>query len=95
MTDRGPQGPPMMETMLRVQFDPAQRRQALVTRMLELRTLIPQFEEEKARLEGMITLLDEIAPPVQQFPGPVPTESDGPPPGLEDTGEDSSGEPEM
>ena len=85
----------MNEMMLRVKFDPAQRRQALVTRLLELRTLIPQFEEEKARLEGMIALLDEIAPPVQQFPGPTITASDGPPAGLDDEGGESSGEPEM
>ena len=85
----------MPETMVRIKFDPAQRRQTLMARLLELRALIPQFEEEKARLEGMITLLDEIVPPVQQFPGPVITESDGPPPGTEDTGEESSGEPEI
>ena len=83
----------MPETMLRVNFNPAQRREALVARLLELRTLIPQFEEEKARIEGMVTLLDEIAPPVQQFPGPVITESDGPPPGAEDTEDGSNGKP--
>ena len=46
--------------------------------------------EEKARIEGMITLLDEINPPVQQFPGPVMTEGDGPP-GEADDG--SNGKP--
>ena len=48
------------ETMLRCSFDPAQRRQEMVARLMELRLLIPQFEEEKARLEGAISLLDEI-----------------------------------
>ena len=58
----------MPETMVRVQFDPVQRRAELVSRLIELRSLIPQFEEEKARIEGMVTLLDEIT----QTAGPIP-----------------------
>ena len=92
MDDRGPQGPPNIETMLRVGFDPAQRREGLVARLLELRTLIPQFEQEKARIEGMVTLLDEISPPVQQFPSPVITEGTDSPPGAEDD-DGSNGKP--
>ena len=52
------------ETMLRCPFDPVQRRQQMVSRLMELRLLIPQFEEEKARLEGAISMLDEIGAPV-------------------------------
>ena len=53
----------MGEVILRVGFDPAQRRQQLVHRLLELRSLIPQLEDEKSRIEGMVTLLDEISKP--------------------------------
>jgi hypothetical protein len=42
--------------------------------LFELRSLIPQFEEEKARIEGMVTLLDEIVPPVVAGPGLVVAE---------------------
>ena len=64
----------MPETMVRVQFDPVERRQSLVSRLIELRTLIPQFEEEKARIEGMVTLLDEITQTVVAGPGLVVSE---------------------
>ena len=50
------------ESMLRCPFDPAQRRGEMFARLVELRVLIPQMEEEKARIEGAITLLDEIVP---------------------------------
>ena len=62
----------MPETMVRVQFDPVQRRAELVSRLIELRSLIPQFEEEKARIEGMVTLLDEITQTAGPIPVPVP-----------------------
>ena len=65
----------MPETMVRIQFDPVQRRAELVSRLIELRSLIPQFEEEKARIEGMVTLLDEMIPPVVAGPGLVAEES--------------------
>ena len=64
----------MPETMVRVQFDPVERRQDMTRRLIELRMLIPQFEEEKARIEGMITLLDEMIPPVVAGPGLVAEE---------------------
>ena len=64
----------MPETMVRIQFDPVQRRAELVSRLIELRSLIPQFEEEKARIEGMVTLLDEITQPVVAGPGLVVSE---------------------
>ena len=64
----------MPETMVRIQFDPAQRRQELVARLIELRALIPNLEEEMARIEGMVTLLDEIIPPVVAGPGLVVSE---------------------
>ena len=65
----------MPETMVRVQFDPVQRRQSLVTRLFELESLIPKLMEEKARIEGMIMLLDEMIPPVVAGPGLVAEES--------------------
>ena len=67
MADATPGPKPIPEaqgdTMIRCPFDPAQRRQEMVSRLMELRLLIPQFEEEKARLEGAISMLDEIGAP--------------------------------
>ena len=63
----------MPETMVRVQFDPAQRRQDRVARLFQLRSMIPELQEEKARIEGMVTLLDEVVPPVVAGPGLVAT----------------------
>lgn len=75
--------PKAPETMMRINFDPATRRQQLLSRMLELRTLIPQLEEELHGIQGKIQLLDEISPP-QQMMGPgFMAEGDGPPPGAE------------
>lgn len=48
------------ETMLRCPFSPTQRRQEMTNRLMELRLLIPQLEEEKARLEGAIAILGEM-----------------------------------
>ena len=64
----------MPEMMMRVQFDPAERRQDLVARLFQLRSMIPELQEEKARIEGMVTLLDEMIPPVVAGPGLVATE---------------------
>ena len=49
------------DTMVRMKFSPAGRRQALAARLMELRLLIPQLEEERWRIEGQIMLLDEIS----------------------------------
>jgi hypothetical protein len=58
---RPPEGFPGV--MIRCPFDPVQRRHEMVTRILELRSVIPELTEEKTRLEGAIRQLDEIAPP--------------------------------
>ncbi len=52
-----------METVIRAPFNVQERRENLVRRLTELRSLIPQMQEEKARIEGAILLLDELSAP--------------------------------
>ena len=81
------------ETMMRIGFDPAVRRQQLLSRMLELKTLIPQMQEELHSIQGKIQLLDEINPPQRMMGGPgFSAGDDEPPPGAE-TDSGSNGKP--
>lgn len=60
-----------METVIRAPFDVGERREALMRRLTELRSLIPQLQEEKARMEGAILLLDEMSTSPAGGPGPL------------------------
>jgi hypothetical protein len=57
-----------MPEMLQLSFSLKDRREALLGRLLELRALIPQFESEKARIEGQIAFIDELAGGFPQMP---------------------------
>ena len=64
------------ETMVRINFDPVQKRETFIARLVKLRLLIPELQEEKARIEGALGMLNEINPP-QQMTGPVPAPGGG------------------